>query len=78
MAKVVKLNFRAPIPEGYFPKLDSSVATRSWPPRADGTTLQNIARESDRIKIDVSQLENWSKKIEDAISNSNIKSKLSL
>jgi hypothetical protein len=32
LARVGRLNnFRVPIAEGYFPKLDSLVASRSWP-----------------------------------------------
>lgn len=26
-------DFRGPIKEGYFPKMDSQVASRAWPPR---------------------------------------------
>lgn len=34
------LNLREPIPEGYFPKLDSLVSSRVWPARAANTQLR--------------------------------------
>lgn len=34
LARVTRfLNWREPMPEGYFPKLDSLVSSRVWPPR---------------------------------------------
>lgn len=48
-------NFRAPIPEGYFPKLDSLVASRSWPARISGATLKDLNRELDQVRIDLSK-----------------------
>lgn len=47
-------NFRAPIPEGYFPKLDSLVASRSWPARISGATLKDLNRELDQVRLDLS------------------------
>ncbi|CAH2093356.1 unnamed protein product [Euphydryas editha] len=52
-------DFRQPIEEGYFPKLDSQVASRSWPPRFAGSTIQDLDRPVDQIRSDVSQLETW-------------------
>ncbi|KAF9815719.1 hypothetical protein SFRURICE_009236 [Spodoptera frugiperda] len=52
-------NFRDPIEEGYFPKLDSQVASRAWPPRFAGTTIRDLDRPVDQIRADVSQLETW-------------------
>lgn len=41
LARVKRLNnWREPIAEGYFPKLDSLVSSRVWPPRAAGTILR--------------------------------------
>lgn len=60
-------NFRDRMDEGYFPKMDSSIASRSWPARPDNAFLQDIDREIDQIKVDVSQMENWREKIFDAI-----------
>ncbi|XP_063832839.1 phenoloxidase subunit 1-like [Ostrinia nubilalis] len=52
-------NFRAPIAEAYFPKLDSQVASRAWPPRFAGSILRDLDRPVDRIRIEVSELERW-------------------
>ncbi|XP_063628353.1 phenoloxidase subunit 1-like isoform X1 [Cydia splendana] len=52
-------DFRAPIEEGYFPKLDSQVASRAWPPRFSGSTIKDLDRPVDQIRADVSQLETW-------------------
>jgi hypothetical protein len=41
MARVQRLsNFNEPLEEGYFPKLDNSVASHVWPARHAGTTLK--------------------------------------
>ncbi|XP_041971349.1 phenoloxidase subunit 1 [Aricia agestis] len=50
-------NFRQPINEGYFPKLDSQVASRAWPPRFAGTALRDLDRAVDLIRADINELE---------------------
>ncbi|XP_038212997.1 phenoloxidase subunit 1-like isoform X2 [Zerene cesonia] len=60
-------NFREPIEEGYFPKLDSQVASRAWPPRFAGSTIRDIDRPVDQIRVDVAQLETWRDRFLDAI-----------
>jgi tyrosinase len=52
-------NFRAIIREGYFPKLDSLVASRSYPSRQADSSLKDINRELDQVFIKVSDLEAW-------------------
>lgn len=39
--------------------MDSLVANRSWPARVADTKLQDIDRELDQLKFDVSDLERW-------------------
>uniref|UniRef100_A0A1B6MSZ9 Tyrosinase copper-binding domain-containing protein n=1 Tax=Graphocephala atropunctata TaxID=36148 RepID=A0A1B6MSZ9_9HEMI len=53
------LNWREPIQEGYFPKLDSLVASRVWPARNANTILSDINREVDQIKFDIQDMERW-------------------
>lgn len=60
-------NFREPIPEGYFPKMDSLVASRSWPPRFTNTAIKDLNRELDQIKLDIADLERWRDRIFEAI-----------
>lgn len=60
-------NFREPIPEGYFPKMDNSVASRAWPARADNTSIQDLNRELDQVRLDVADLERWRDRILEAI-----------
>ncbi|XP_061400199.1 phenoloxidase 2-like [Musca vetustissima] len=60
-------NFREPIAEGYFPKMDSLVASRAWPPRFDNTPLRDLNRELDQINLDISDLERWRDRIFEAI-----------
>lgn len=60
-------DLRAPIEEGYFSKLDSHVAGRGWPARADNTVLENVIREVDNLKVDISDLERWRDRILEAI-----------
>lgn len=64
LARVRRLsNLREPIPEGYFPKLDSLVSSRVWPPRFANVTLSDVYREVDQIKFDLSDLERWRDRI---------------
>ncbi|KAE8573876.1 Putative prophenoloxidase [Halyomorpha halys] len=51
------VNWRDPLEEGYFPKLDSLVASRVWPPRFANTKLNDVYREIDQIKFDLQDLE---------------------
>lgn len=68
LARVARFNnFREPIAEGYFPKMDSLVASRAWPPRFENTRLSDINRERDQISLDVSDLERWRDRIYEAI-----------
>lgn len=60
-------NFRDPLKEGYFPKMDSLVASRAWPARADNMILQDLNREADQLKTDVATLERWRDRIFEAI-----------
>ncbi|CAK1590064.1 unnamed protein product [Parnassius mnemosyne] len=65
-------NFREPIEEGYFPKLDSQVASRSWPPRFAGSTIRDLDRPVDQIRSDVSELETWRDRFIQAIEDNAI------
>lgn len=60
-------NLREPIREGYFPKMDSLVASRAWPPRFDNTQLRDLDRELDAIKNDVDDLIRWRDRFYEAI-----------
>lgn len=60
LARVVRFNnFREPIVEAYFPKMDSLVASRAWPARASNTRISDLNRELDQIRYDVRDLEQW-------------------
>ncbi|XP_053962923.1 phenoloxidase 2-like [Anastrepha ludens] len=68
LARVLRFNnLRDPIEEAYFPKMDSLVASRSWPPRFKDTKLSDLNRPLDQIKMDVSDLERWNDRILNAI-----------
>ncbi|CAH1101426.1 unnamed protein product [Psylliodes chrysocephalus] len=62
------IDWRKPIAEAYFPKLDSLVASRSWPARVANQTLSNLKREVDQITTDIDELERWRDRIFNAIS----------
>ncbi|XP_076237383.1 phenoloxidase subunit A3 isoform X2 [Calliopsis andreniformis] len=61
------INWREPIPEAYFPKLDSIVAGRTWPARPSGATLQDINRPADQVNFDIQDLERWRDRIFEGI-----------
>uniref|UniRef100_A0A1I8NVC5 tyrosinase n=1 Tax=Stomoxys calcitrans TaxID=35570 RepID=A0A1I8NVC5_STOCA len=60
-------NYREPIGEAYFPKMDSIVASRAWPPRFANTKLSDLNRETDQITVDINDLQRWHDKILEAI-----------
>ena len=60
-------NLREPLREGYFPKLDSLVASRSFPPRRSNAVLQNLHRPADEISLEISTMERWRDRILEAI-----------
>lgn len=62
-------NLDEPIKEGYFPKLDSLVAGRTWPPRLDDQKLRDINRHEDGIMVSIKQLNMWRDRIYDAINS---------
>ncbi|XP_031828652.2 phenoloxidase subunit A3 [Nomia melanderi] len=61
------INWREPIPEAYFPKLDSFVAGRTWPARPGGAVLKDINRPVDQLDFDLQDLERWRDRIYEAI-----------
>ncbi|KAH8363104.1 hypothetical protein KR084_005364 [Drosophila pseudotakahashii] len=56
-----------PIAEGYFPKMDSSVASRSYPPRFDDTLLRDVDRPGNQVKVAIDDVKRWRERIYDAI-----------
>lgn len=50
-------NFRAPIKEGYYSKLDTLVANRAWPGRPDGTAPKTLRRVVDDLNLDITEIE---------------------
>lgn len=67
------IDFRAPIPEAYFPKLDSTVASRAWPARVANQTLRNLKRDADKLIFDIDDLERWRDRIFEAINSGRVK-----
>ncbi|XP_043489078.1 phenoloxidase 1-like [Polistes fuscatus] len=68
LGRVTRLiNWREPIPEGYFPKLDSLTANRNWPSRPSGAILRDINRQADQLDFDIQDLERWRDRIYEAI-----------
>ncbi|XP_015524598.1 phenoloxidase 1 [Neodiprion lecontei] len=67
------INWQEPIPEGYFPKLDSLVASRTWPSRTAGATLKDINRPVDQINLDIQDLIRWRDRIFNAIHEGAVK-----
>ncbi|XP_061391535.1 phenoloxidase 2-like [Musca vetustissima] len=58
-------NFRAPIADGYFPKLLSSVNNRTYPGRVANAVLRDMKRPNN--VVDVADLERWRDRIMAAI-----------
>ncbi|XP_017124982.1 phenoloxidase 2 [Drosophila elegans] len=58
-------NLRAEIPEGYFPKILSSVNNRTYPARVSNQLLRDVDRED--AKIELSEVERWRDRVLAAI-----------
>lgn len=68
LARVKRLNnWREPIPEAYFPKLDSLVSSKNWPARTANLTLRDINRPVDQLVFDIADMERWRDRIYEAI-----------
>nr|WBY50550.1 polyphenoloxidase [Odontotermes formosanus] len=68
LARVTRfLNWREPMPEGYFSKLDSLVSSRVWPPRHSNAVIRDVNREVDQLKVDIADVERWRDRFYDAI-----------
>ncbi|XP_055606343.1 phenoloxidase 2 [Uranotaenia lowii] len=60
-------NYRAPIPEAYFPKMIRSSNNRSYPGRHANITFQDVNRVDNNTTVQVSDLERWRDRILEAI-----------
>lgn len=68
MRRVERLtSLKEPIKEAYFPKLDSLVASRSYPARVANQAPSNLNREVDQIQQDIDDMERWRDRIFAAI-----------
>jgi len=59
-------NLDEPIAEGYFPKMDSTVASRAYPPRFDNTRLRDVERVG-QIRVSIDEMKRWRERIYEAI-----------
>ncbi|XP_041971384.1 phenoloxidase 1-like isoform X2 [Aricia agestis] len=66
-------NFTEPIPEAYYPKLDSLTSSRGWPPRQANMTWSDVDRPVDGLKVTIADMNRWRRNIEDAISSGFVK-----
>ncbi len=60
-------NFRAAIPEGYYPKLVHSGSNKPFPPRHSNCFLSDVRRPMDFSFVEIRDLERWSDRIYHAI-----------
>ncbi|KAI8045631.1 phenoloxidase 3-like [Drosophila gunungcola] len=60
-------NLTDTIAEGYFPKMDSLVASRAFPPRFDNTRLSDVNRPVDQLRVGINDMNLWSSRILEAI-----------
>ncbi|KAK0083003.1 hypothetical protein PV326_006914 [Microctonus aethiopoides] len=68
LSRVKRFNdFHESIPEGYFPKLNNLVASRSWPARPANSKLSDVNRQVDDLRVDLQDLERWRDRIYEAI-----------
>ncbi|XP_045454185.1 phenoloxidase 1-like [Melitaea cinxia] len=76
LARVKKFsNWDEPIPEAYFPKLDSLTTSRGWPPRQANMTWQDLNRPVDGLKLTVNDMKRWRRNIEEAIATGMVRNR---
>ncbi|KRT79996.1 hypothetical protein AMK59_6390 [Oryctes borbonicus] len=61
-----------PIPEGYFPKLNSLVASRGYPARVKDMVLQDIDIPAENARVDVADMVRWRDRIYNAIAQGSV------
>ncbi|GAB0091392.1 hypothetical protein DMENIID0001_062330 [Sergentomyia squamirostris] len=59
-------NFDKPMTEAYFPKLNTTVASRNYPGRYSDSYLDDLDREDDILECDLSALSRWRDRILEA------------
>ncbi|KAL0818173.1 hypothetical protein ABMA28_008687 [Loxostege sticticalis] len=65
-------DFREPIPEAYYPKLDSLTSSRGWPPRQANMSWQDLNRPIDGAIVAISDMETWRNNVEEAIATGQV------
>ncbi|XP_026333174.1 phenoloxidase subunit 2-like [Hyposmocoma kahamanoa] len=74
LKRVVKFsNWREPIPEAYFPKLDSLTSARVYAPRQSDMRWQDVNRPADDLNITIPDMERWRRNITEAISTGRVR-----
>nr|CAC04148.1 phenoloxidase III [Pimpla hypochondriaca] len=66
-------NVREPIIEGYFSKLDSQLASRSWPSRPARMLLTDVDRKDSNVTFKIEDLELWAERLYEAIRAGHVK-----
>nr|ABW06580.1 prophenoloxidase subunit 2 [Bombyx mandarina] len=66
-------NWREPIPEAYFPKLDSLTSSRGWPPRQSGMQWQDLNRAAEGLFVTIDEMERWRRNVEEAIATGTVR-----
>ncbi|KAK4878033.1 hypothetical protein RN001_010539 [Aquatica leii] len=68
LSRVERLvEWREPIKEGYFSKLNNLAASRNYPGRVDYQRMTNLARGEEQIFVDIDDLTQWRDRIVEAI-----------
>ncbi|CAH0713851.1 unnamed protein product, partial [Brenthis ino] len=68
-------NWDEPIPEAYYPKLDSLTTSRGWPPRQANMRWQDVNRVPDNLRVSVADMQRWRKNVEEAIATGMVRNR---
>lgn len=73
MAKVRAFSeFNETLRDGYFPKLGTLVANRTWPARADNTKLESVIREDEDVRIDIDDMKKSLERFREVVKNGRV------
>jgi tyrosinase len=68
MVKVENFSdFGAKIHDGYFPKLGTLIANRTWPSRPDGTVPDSVIREDEEVRIDIDEMKMYLERYKEVV-----------
>lgn len=73
MKKVVGFSdFGETLRDGFYPKLGTIVANRTWPARPDNTKLESVIRDDEDVRIDIDEMRTYLSRFREVVKNGRV------